>query len=535
MSKDFRVAIIGGGPGSVSLCDQIVRSIRSSGNSASISNVVIFEKSGHFASGLPYSGKERAYILNLPVKSMAASVDDADGFQDWLGDRFSGDDFPERDYFGSFLKERMRSIVAEARSLGVKITYLSGIEAYSVIRENEGFLIDSGCGSEFFTDVIFSTGHMPSDTCVEMIGEKGYYHNPWDEDIYDDLILHDSIPLLGSRLTAIDASLKLSGMSENLSIHMFSRGGLLPSVLSRNIPNHKLSHITMNNIDYLTDMGTRELPLDELMSLFWQEISDAEGRCVSYESFKETIKSSPGEALREGIERAEVSDQPWQAVLFSLYPIVPRIWMLLSEEDKGKYMKKYHSLLMTYLAAFPISNAKKILSLIDSGQLSVHGGFTGVSMSKSGFELTHSGGVYKSSVLVNATGPGYDPLMLPIYNSGIRSGLLSKNKFGGISVNPKTLNVIGVSGIPEKGLFAVGEPTKGDCLATTDMFQLNRQAARVARQIIGSHENNRGGDYSRIKSTLRRNTIFRRNPRGSASVALASVAISALSIYYFDE
>ena len=64
-----RIAIIGGGPSGVSLCIQLLKSIKE----AKIRNnieITVFEKSCSIGPGLPYKSNDNCYILNLPKNIM---------------------------------------------------------------------------------------------------------------------------------------------------------------------------------------------------------------------------------------------------------------------------------------------------------------------------------------------------------------------------------------------------------------------------------------------------------------------------------
>ncbi|WP_267256874.1 hypothetical protein [Coxiella endosymbiont of Ornithodoros maritimus] len=61
---------------------------------------------------------------------------------------------------------------------------------------------------------------------------------------------------------------------------MFSRSGLLPAVLGKEVTPYPLKHLTLDNFDRLTKSEMENLPLDALMDLFWKEISEAEGKNI---------------------------------------------------------------------------------------------------------------------------------------------------------------------------------------------------------------------------------------------------------------
>lgn len=60
-----------------------------------------------------------------------------------------------------------------------------------------------------------------------------------------------------------------------------------------------------------------------------------------------------------------------QLILFTLFPIMPQLWAALSDTDKKIFLRDWHSIFISFAAAFPLKNAYKIKSMLKTGQLNV--------------------------------------------------------------------------------------------------------------------------------------------------------------------
>jgi len=485
----IKISIIGGGPASISLCNQLIHHFIV--NNLLDVEISVFEKKDSIGTGLPYSYKESCYILNLPSYSMGISGEEDESFYRWfernrirLGCDYETA-FPPRYFFGLYVNQLASRLIDKAESHGIKLHYHVNTKIINIEKMEETKYRVSSKKESYLADyVILSTGHMPSESYRHLVGVPGYSHSPWSYDAFDHLDRNSTVFILGSRLTAIDIAMRLHFMGHQGSIKMFSRSGLLPAVLGSEVPPYVLKYLTLKNLDFFTKNGLKYLELDDLLNLFWKEISEAVGSSIQYKDIiTSSCDTSALDWLLHEISSAERGPRPWQQVLFSLYPITPLIWNRLSLEDKEIFLKDYHSLFFTYLAAFPLENAYKLLEILKSGQLTVEGGLESVVFSKEGFHLYTKSNQFFAEKLFNGTGPGYNPFGFSLFQNMNKNGLLERHPCGGIYVDPETLQVKDSKYIPQSNLFAIGELTRGTCLVTADMGQVNRQTDRITDQI----------------------------------------------------
>lgn len=479
------VAVVGGGPAAISFCRQLIRRLIDEGKQNV--DITVFEKSDSIGTGLPYGFQQDEFILNLPTEMMALGHNEQEqgSFKEWFDSRY-GDEFetgyPPRYLFGKYVAEVASKLPFLADKHGITLRFETNREILD-IEPDKGqhpYHLVSSQGHYYADYVVFCTGHMSSDNYREFMGNKGYIHNPWVMTDYQEIDKDEPVAVMGTRVSAIDVVMKLKSQGHRGEIALFSKGGLLPSVLSTSIPNLPLKYLTIDN---LLTLRTPEghIPLDDVIKVFWQEICAAEGRNIDPQQIVRSYKQQDAVSrLRENIHSAQSGPQPWQQVLFSSYPLVPTIWAHLSPQDQQRFMQEYNSLFLTYLAAFPLDNATKLLQYLESEAVKVCGGLQAVTHDGNGYVVsTDEGHVFQAPYLINATGPGYEIGHHHLLRSMKQLGLVVPHACGGIKVQQDSLRMQNSNGYFSSRLYAVGELTRGQFWATTDMYQANTQCSKV--------------------------------------------------------
>lgn len=528
-----KIIIVGGGPAAISLCMQLLEKFKPHAAEEGV-EISIFEKNAVIGPGLPYSLAEDCYILNLPKEVMEPIQGQNGRFSNWLKSVPGcpqDTQFPPRHYFGRYLEYLSRDLVQKC--VGEKITfkYHNTCEVLDITEKGKKFEVVTVKGSYIGDYVILCTGHMPSVAYRHLIGRKGYVHSPWRKGVFEAIQPEEEVAIIGTRLTAIDVALKLSSIGHQGKVSMVSRSGLLPAVLGKKIQPYQLKYLTLENFNCITKWGLEHLGLDVLMKLFWKEISDAEGREFNINLIDKSYKDiSPLNWLDREIAQAEVGNRAWQSVLFSIYPIIPNIWSMMSLPDRRTFLKEFHSIFLTYLAAFPLDNAYKIKELLQTKKLEVLGGLENIKTEDGIYSLKLDGRTVTVKHLVNATGPGYDPAEVPMYRNLLHRGLVNKHHLGGFDVNPKTLQLFSRERGLYRNMYAIGELTHGACLATTDMTRVSMQADRASTCIVHDY---RSSIPELKQSPLRyaKNPgLFKRAATGSAQIKASATIIAAAAL-----
>lgn len=491
------IGIIGGGPASVSLCLELKKQLNASGLEIEI---LVFEKNAHIGHGTPYALHEESHLLNLPKESMEPVTGESAYFVQWLKEQGldTPTSFPARYLFGQYLEHRAVQAQLEAEPCDLTINYLVNNEVLDVETKGLGFQIKTTQDQYLVDFLVLSPGHMPSQNYQEWIGKDGYIHNPLSPDAFTAIDPNQSIILIGSRLTAIDAVLKLKRLGHRGKLTMASRSGLLPTVLGTTIRPYTLKYLTSELLK--RDKGS--LSIAELTALFWQEMNTI--GCHSHlKSIPRSSKDiSALDWISNEIKEAEAGGRSWQEVLFALYPLTPKLWPLLNPEDQQYFMTHWYSLFITYLAAFPLENAYQIKTLLTSKQLEIINGVQDITQERDRFIVQCAEGRLSTSWLINATGPGYNPKSLPFLKKMLASGLVLAHPLGGLKVEQSTLRVHQGSHQVFSRLYALGELTKGVNFLTTDLGCVTNQAKTVAHLLTQQLQEERS------RETQAKNTVL---------------------------
>ena len=485
----FDIIIIGGGAAGVSATFQCVQKLIEQKQSASI---LLVEKSATIGGGLSYSTQEPDHILNLGADIMSADPNNPHHFLTWLEQKQITVDtlYPPRALFGEYLADVLHQTQQLAQENHIRLQIKLQTEALRVTSTSNGYavLLSHHLHHHFTVtghQLLLCLGHLPSDTYAELQGRPGYFHTLWDKNTpITQIPPEETAYIVGSRLTAIDAALSLVAHGHQGHIIMMSRSGFLPCVIGSTQP-YTLQKLTVDQLNILTDQHSKPLSLDQLLTLFWEEIAHAEGHPIDIEQVL-SPSITPTEWLRQEITVSESQTRPWQSVLVALYPLVPMIWRLLSEQDKQRFLTEFYSPWMSYLAAFPIDNAHKVLRLLESGQLIVLSGLKHIAYraESSSFQFTfESGHALEGNYLINGTGQGYHAKTMPLLRDMINQALLIPNPFGGVRVDIETLQAQGNNA---GHIVVVGELTRGDFLATTDMSQVVKQLQNGVQCLINN-------------------------------------------------
>jgi uncharacterized NAD(P)/FAD-binding protein YdhS len=240
------------------------------------------------------------------------------------------------------------------------------------------------------------------------------------------------------------------------------------------------------------------MTLAELKTMFEAEIKCASSEILGkssetslFDALNKPVSYNPKKLLKNEIFCVKNAvKRPWQTVLFSVYPTVPRIWEVLEDNDKKEFLEDYYSLWLSYLAAFPIDNAYKIYSLLKSGQLTIYRGLKDVTYDpQSGiFTAKLEDQNLHASYLINATGQGHDITQSnsPLLQNLLQNNYIQPHLLGGIEVDFITLRAISVDKVLP--LFIVGDSTWGACMATADLAQLvTNQIPRLINSMLAPY------------------------------------------------
>jgi len=139
-----------------------------------------------------------------------------------------------------------------------------------------------------------------------------------------------------------------------------------------------------------------------------QEEIEGHHETIDFKQFTKPV--DPLQTLRDDIAAAD-SGEPiaWQTVIKSTKDLAERFWNCFSNDDKRKFLNIYDSAWVTYRHSIPVQNARKILALLEKGQLRVVQGSKVVYEDEKFVVRTGEGEVseFKSDILIEALGQEY--------------------------------------------------------------------------------------------------------------------------------
>ncbi len=190
------------------------------------SRVTLIERARVPGRGTAYGTTRPEHLLNVTAARMIVYPDDPGHFARWLAERTGGapDDYAPRMLFGDYLCE-LKDTAGDA------IDIVAG-EAVDVVRTGAGEEIRLADGRGIRADVaILAPGNLRPATPPRVDPERlgpAYVDDPWFGGFAEVLDDSDTILLLGTGLTAIDAALTLDATGFGGRILALSRRGLAP-------------------------------------------------------------------------------------------------------------------------------------------------------------------------------------------------------------------------------------------------------------------------------------------------------------------
>ena len=212
-----RVAIVGAGASGTLQALHLLRE--------GAEHVALVEREREPARGTAYGTKRAEHLLNVTAQRMSVWPDDPEDFARWYGARGGmPTDYAPRMLFGDYLA----GLVAGA---GERLPIVPG-EAVAIERRDRGETVRLADGGTIEADaVVLALGNLrpaPVPGIDPAALDGLYVADPWFGDFAEGLGEDDTVLLVGSALTAIDAALTLDAAGFRGTILAVSRRGLAP-------------------------------------------------------------------------------------------------------------------------------------------------------------------------------------------------------------------------------------------------------------------------------------------------------------------
>jgi uncharacterized NAD(P)/FAD-binding protein YdhS len=458
--KDAKwVAIVGGGfTGLMTLANLF----RFSDKVATPLHIVLIDRQPAIGGGVAYRTTDPQHLLNIAAGRMSAWPDLPEDFLTFARSRdplVGPSDFLARTLYGQYLRETM---LGRAVAVGehVSTDVVRDEVAFMASSDSSKWRIETTAGRTIHADfAILSVGHRPPDDPLAKgwIGPRSRFVNdPWASPVLSRIDPDESVVLIGTGLTAVDAVLTLDRSHRVAPIIAISRRGLMPKAHLRE--QKEAADLSQLIDDWLDPAATPTIR-----------------RMVS--TFRYHVRTSS----ESGIE--------WQQVIDGLRPAIPRLWERLTVKERSRFLRHLRSLWEIHRHRMPPSVAETIdRAQMDKKLEVVAGALIAAKADADGIDITFacrgtsSTRTVRASWVVNCTGPGVHnrhathPFLRPLLDSGtlcndeLSLGLLT-DSYG---------HPLSASGHVHANLLIAGTLRKATLWESTAVPELRQQAQTAA-------------------------------------------------------
>ena len=413
----------------------------------------LIERRSETGRGVAYSAAHPSHLLNVRAANMSALPDDPDHFVRWLAENRPEQPggFVPRTTYGDYLADLLADVRARAagrlvvrHNAAVDVRFAGG---RAEVSHDDGTAIDSDA-------VVLALGNLPPHE-VAGIGALGddpdrYVADPWSGDIANGLSDDDTVLLIGSGLTMVDAALLLEARGFGGKIIAMSRRGLLP-------------HAHVEGALAVPTLGVRPT-------------------------------TSPAGLLR--FVRVQAEAAGWRAAVDALRPFTQDLWLAADAEQQARFLRHLRPWWDIHRHRLAPAVADRINTMRARGALDIVAG------KLRGFEQTGRGVAVawrprgkdvleQLSVrrIVNCSGPqgDLDRTAEPLLRRLLERGLIRPGAQGlGMDVNQQA-ETIGVDGRANPGLLALGPMTRGAFWEIVAVPDIRVQTWSVARRLSNAH------------------------------------------------
>ena len=457
------VAIVGAG---FSGCQLALELLRQGGPDLEI---VLIECDGGFGPGRAYGARSRDLLLNTRAGNLGAYQDETGHFVDWLRQHHPAladkEGFAPRRTFGEYLEATLED-ARRAAPGGARL---------ELVRGRVSALDDSGDDVEITLDdgrrvtadqVVICTGmatpQLPDVPGVHCLDPQRCITDPWNEALFERIRPAQSVVILGTGLTMVDAVLLLEARGHTGPIMALSRRGLLPMV-------HRPAEgqPSAQRASLLDFAGDEPLGMRSLVA-----------------------------AVRREVARAAADGRDWRSVIDALRPSIAGIWQRLPTTERRRFLRHVRPFWEIHRHRMPPESARTLARRWQEGTLEVRAGrITGFEPAAEGVRFTFqkrgtaqqpgptAPTLMAADWLVNCTGPSgpaetsADPLVRHL----LASGQARLDPLGlGYAVTIAQ-RLIGRDGLPSARLFAHGPIARGASWEMTAVPEIRAQGHRLAR------------------------------------------------------
>lgn len=451
------VVIVGGGFSGAMTAAQLLRH-------GSRLKVVLVERRGTVAEGLAYSTREPVHLLNVPAARMSAWPDKPDDFLHWAQRRDANvkpGDFLPRQWYSDYLREALHQAARHSdATLEVVLDDVRRVARHPAGR----WMVHLGRGTSVKANhVVLAIGHRPPTDPLKNLwtgSRERFITDPWRPFAVTAIPPDDSVAILGSGLTAIDAVLSLHQLPRTGRITMISRSGLQPQ-----------SH------------ATSPVPAEDMTAF----VSDLVARNPGLRAV--TLCREVHRLAKQHIR----TGGNWRAIVDGLRPHTARLWQCLNATERRRFINRIRPVWEVHRHRMAPAIAERLTQLKQAESVvSLTGQMLGAASSPEGVALTlrlrgkELPQTHRFDWVINCTGPApsNSAEANPVIGSLLVHDWVRRDELSlGLDSTPEG-RTISASGEAVPDLFVVGTLRKPLLWESTAVPELRQQAALVSQQIL---------------------------------------------------
>jgi uncharacterized NAD(P)/FAD-binding protein YdhS len=417
--------------------------------------------------GVAYSTRRPEHLLNVAARNMSALPDHPNHFLEWLRTRSEFADTPEpelretfmpRQVYGDYLRSLALHYTRPAdRHCQVEFDHIEA-EAISLTPAGGGWTVHLGDGSSLHADkVVLACGNEPPASlpgAEALSGHPAWCPNPWTDWQGRLPPAGESILLLGTGLTTVDAIVTLCRLNWQGAIHAISRHGLLPR-----------SHFKGIAYDDFPppDTDLAGLGLDAVKALL-------ESHCARLTQ----LGANPG------------------IVVDKMRPHTQRVWKSFTLEEKRTFAARDAARWNVIRHRIAPSIHRQVTEALETGRLQVHAA-TITRLEPAGDRIRAvlkdaDGGArqLEGALVINATGPHtrFSKTRSPLLQNLLAAGFVQPDEMDmGIRVTDSYATA-DAAGVPSASLYAIGPLLRGTLWESIAVPELRGQALSLAQTLL---------------------------------------------------
>jgi uncharacterized NAD(P)/FAD-binding protein YdhS len=401
------------------------------------------------ARGVAYSAAHPDHLLNVRAGNMSALPDDPDHFVRWLEARGMGGrkTFVPRTTYGAYLREMLDTTIAQSNG---RLVHVEG-EVCAIDPVADGVSLVLADGGRIAADTaVLALGNLPPHTppglTPDALPAGVYYADPWAADLAEGLGADDTVVLVGTGLTAIDAALLLDAQGFAGHILAVSRRGLSPRRHVDGAPAHP---------------GVSDKPQGRLTDLV---------RHV----------------------RARAGADGWRGAVDELRPVTQMLWGAASHEVRARFLRHLRPYWDVHRHRLAPAVADRVEALVASGRLRFAAGkIVSAEPHGTGARLTWRPRgetdpvVTRAARIVNCTGPQGDLLRSeePLVQHLLAAGAIRPDPLRlGVDVDAQS-RAIRRDGTPDDRIHCIGPMTRGGLWEVVAVPDIRVQSWDLARRL----------------------------------------------------